>query len=69
MEAERSQLDVVGIDFGTTNSSVALVTESSRVRLASFSFEGKDRIQGGNEFTSVARGLALRAMETNQRSH
>lgn len=42
MEAERSQLDVVGIDFGTTNSSVALVTEGSRVRLASFSFEGAE---------------------------
>ncbi len=38
MEAERSQLDVVGIDFGTTNSSVARVTEGSTVRLASFSF-------------------------------
>ena len=40
MEAERSQLDVVGIDFGTTNSSVALATKGSPVRLASFSFGG-----------------------------
>jgi len=29
---------------------------------------GKDRIRGGNEFTSVAHGLALRAAETGARS-
>lgn len=42
MEGERRQLDVVGIDFGTTNSSVALVTGGSTVRLASFSFGGAE---------------------------
>jgi len=40
MEAKRSQLHVVGIDFGTTNSSVALVIERATVRLASFNFRG-----------------------------
>ena len=28
---------------------------------------GKERIRGGNEFTSVARGLALKAMEVRDR--
>jgi hypothetical chaperone protein len=32
--------DAVGIDFGTTNSSVARVTEGDEVELASFSFRG-----------------------------
>ena len=42
MQQMRSHLPVVGIDFGTTNSSVALATEDSRVRLASFFALGED---------------------------
>ena len=35
-------MDVIGIDFGTTNSSVALATGDSQVRFASFSFAGAE---------------------------
>jgi hypothetical chaperone protein len=37
-------LSVAGIDFGTTNSSVALVTENSKVELASFMFAGSETL-------------------------
>lgn len=37
-------MSVAGIDFGTTNSSVALVTGASRVELASFSFLGSETL-------------------------
>jgi len=37
-------LSTAGIDFGTTNSSVALVTENSRVELASFTFAGAETL-------------------------
>ena len=36
MQTTKAQLDAVGFDFGTTNSSVALVNGESGVRLASF---------------------------------
>ena len=36
----RLQTTSIGIDFGTTNSSVALVTPGAAVELASFSFMG-----------------------------
>ena len=36
MQTTKAQLDAVGFDFGTTNSSVALVNGESEVRLASF---------------------------------
>jgi len=36
MQTTRNQLDAVGFDFGTTNSSVALLNEGSGVQLASF---------------------------------
>ncbi len=35
---------VAGIDFGTTNSSVALVTDNSKVELASFTFGGSETL-------------------------
>src|SRR5664279_5774847 len=38
----RKQLEAVGIDFGTTNSSVALATKNSQVKLASFPFCGAE---------------------------
>ena len=37
-------MTVVGIDFGTTNSSVALVTPDSRVEFASFTFAGTETL-------------------------
>jgi len=37
-------LSVAGIDFGTTNSSVALVTDNSTVELASFTFAGSETL-------------------------
>jgi hypothetical chaperone protein len=37
-------LSVAGIDFGTTNSSVALVTGNSKVDLASFTFAGSETL-------------------------
>lgn len=40
MRANGSQAVSIGIDFGTTNSSVALIDGSSEVQLASFSFQG-----------------------------
>lgn len=40
MRTAQIPLDAVGIDFGTTNSSVALVTGNARVELASFEFRG-----------------------------
>jgi hypothetical chaperone protein len=42
MQATQLPLDAVGFDFGTTNSSVALVHENSEVRLASFSSMGAE---------------------------
>ncbi len=38
----RSHLPVVGIDFGTTNSSMALATEGAEVQLASFPTSGQN---------------------------
>src|ERR1035438_5090151 len=40
MRTTRNQLDAVGFDFGTTNSSVALLNEETGVQLASFSSLG-----------------------------
>ena len=37
-------MNVAGIDFGTTNSSVALVTGDARVELASFNFAGAETL-------------------------
>jgi hypothetical chaperone protein len=36
MQKTKNHLDAIGFDFGTTNSSVALVSEDSKVQLASF---------------------------------
>jgi hypothetical chaperone protein len=42
--AEGQHLSVAGIDFGTTNSSVALVTGASQVELTSFTFAGTETL-------------------------
>jgi hypothetical chaperone protein len=44
MQKLRNHADAVGIDFGTTNSSVALVTEDSAVRYAAFSAGGAESL-------------------------
>ena len=36
MQSKKLPLDAIGFDFGTTNSSVALVEGDAQVRLASF---------------------------------
>ena len=57
MRTKKNEMDAVGFDFGTTNSSVALVTEGGGVRLASFpSF--------GNEVESFRSVLYLEQMKT-----
>src|SRR5580693_916969 len=42
MPTTKNQLAAIGFDFGTTNSSVALLNEESEVRLASFSSLGTE---------------------------
>jgi hypothetical chaperone protein len=42
MPGAEKPADCVGIDFGTTNSSIAVVSRDSRLRLASFPFRGAD---------------------------
>jgi hypothetical chaperone protein len=42
MQTTTDQMNAVGFDFGTTNSSVALVQGNSSVRIASFSSGGKE---------------------------
>jgi hypothetical chaperone protein len=42
MQTTGKPIDFVGIDFGTTNSSVAIVNANSGVELASFPFRGAD---------------------------
>jgi hypothetical chaperone protein len=44
MQKTQYQLPAVGIDFGTTNSSMALATGDSRVQLASFPTSGADTL-------------------------
>ena len=78
---------VVGLDFGTTNSAIAVATPDGEAALATFSEDGQRtatfrsvlyfdaenlrlfaqrfgaaRLRGGGELTTVARGLALRAL-------
>jgi hypothetical chaperone protein len=42
MRKSENQVNAVGLDFGTTNSSVALVDENEEVRFASFPFSGAE---------------------------
>lgn len=71
MAQRNDRLSVAGIDFGTTNSSVALVTGDARVELASFTFAGSEtlssrsvlyfeqaRTAGGMKKTHVLSGPA-----------
>ena len=47
-----------GMDFGTTNSSIGVARDAHTTETVQFHTE---RISSGSEFTSVAKGLALRA--------
>ena len=42
MHKTQHQVSALGIDFGTTNSSVALATGNSQVQLVSFPFRGAE---------------------------
>ncbi len=66
----------VGLDFGTTNSAIAVATADDTAQLATFVpavkhvFEQKfspDRLRSGGELTSVATGLALCALRPSAR--
>jgi hypothetical chaperone protein len=79
---------VIGLDFGTTDSAIAVAADDRQASLASFadaaidsifltggsSFVpvvrrffsrtfGADKLRSGEELTTVAKGLALRALE------
>jgi hypothetical chaperone protein len=58
-------LSVAGIDFGTTNSSVALVTGTSKVELASFTFAGSETLSS----RSVLYFEQLKSTEGMKRTH
>ena len=65
MRASDHQADSIGIDFGTTNSSVALVTPGAPVELASFSFLGAPV----PSFRSVLYIEQIKAANGIKRSH
>jgi hypothetical chaperone protein len=59
------RLSIAGIDFGTTNSSVALVTEDSKVELATFMFAGGETLS----YRSVLYFEQARAPGGMKRTH
>lgn len=61
MRTMRNQMESFGIDFGTTNSSVALATGDSRVKLASF-------LSGGAEMQSFRSILYFEQVESAGRA-
>jgi hypothetical chaperone protein len=65
METTKIQPDAVGFDFGTTNSSVALLNERSEVELASFSSLGTQR----ESFRSVLYFEQSRSEQGLRRTH
>jgi len=65
METTKIQPDAVGFDFGTTNSSVALLNERSEVELASFSSLGTQR----ESFRSVLYFEQSRSEHGLRRTH
>jgi hypothetical chaperone protein len=65
MGTSESQRDAVGFDFGTTNSSVALVDGNAQVRLASFSFAGGET----QSYRSALYLEQLRASSGAKRMH
>jgi hypothetical chaperone protein len=65
MHKNGNQLSAVGIDFGTTNSSVALATEDSQVQLASFPSRGAET----QSFRSVLYLEQLKSASGAKRMH
>jgi hypothetical chaperone protein len=65
MRTAQNHLDAVGIDFGTTNSSVALVSNDGRVELASFPSGGQET----QSFRSVLYLEQLRSSNGAKRLH
>lgn len=65
MRITKNQLDAVGFDFGTTNSSVALLSEESGVQLASFLSLGVQ----AESFRSVLYLEQFRTGEGPRRTH
>jgi hypothetical chaperone protein len=65
MQSAKTPIDAVGIDFGTTNSSVALATTNAPVQFATFPFGGKDSLS----FRSVLYFEMLRTSSGIKRPH
>jgi hypothetical chaperone protein len=61
----RNRFEAVGIDFGTTNSSVALSTENSQVELVSFAAAGAET----QSFRSVVYFEQIKSGVTAKRTH
>jgi hypothetical chaperone protein len=59
-------LAVAGIDFGTTNSSVALANGNSRVELASFTFSGTETLSSRSVlyFEQVKSATGIKRTQT-----
>lgn len=58
-------MSIAGIDFGTTNSSVAIITANARVELASFTFLGSESLSS----RSVLYFEQLKTQEGMKRTH
>ena len=65
MQIGKKQLDAVGIDFGTTNSSIALATEDAGVRYATFSSDGSELLS----FRSVLYFEMFKSANGIKRTH
>ncbi len=65
MQTTTNQMNAVGFDFGTTNSSMALTTGDSQVRLASFSSGGAERFS----FRSILYFEQYRTSAGTRRTH
>lgn len=65
MQKTQNQYPAVGIDFGTTNSSMALAMDDSQVQLVSFPTRGKDTLS----FRSVLYLEQLKKADGAQQAH
>jgi hypothetical chaperone protein len=65
MQTAGHEMDAVGFDFGTTNSSVAIVNSASQVQFASFPLVGAEMLP----FRSVLYFEQLKSAEGAKRTH